>query len=206
MKSSPSFIFEEEVYRLGYRQIAGVDEVGRGCLAGPVVAAAVILHKDHHILGINDSKLLTPSTREKLSEEIYKKSVSVGIGLVEAQVIDRINILEASILAMQKAILSLNPRPDYLLVDGNLTRLGVTPQKSIIGGDRKSQSIAAASIVAKVFRDRLMREYDAKIPGYDFSSHKGYSTRGHIEALEKEGVSVIHRKTFGPVAYLLRAG
>lgn len=204
MKNEPSFSFEKEVFALGYRRIVGVDEAGRGCLAGPVVAAAVILPFDHSMIGINDSKALTPQRREKLYQEIYSQAVAIGVGRVGPDVIDEINILQASILAMKKAISAIDPSPDFLLVDGNLKQLfGHLAQRSIVKGDKRSQSIAAASIIAKVFRDQIMREYHLHYSVYDFSEHKGYPTEKHLAALKTHGVTAIHRKTFRGVRELL---
>lgn len=196
LRKKPSFIFETEAYSLGYQRVGGIDEVGRGCLAGPVVAACVILLPNHRILNLDDSKRLSPRKRESLSQEIYVEAYAVGMGSVGPDKIDQINILEASIVAMRKAISEMNPPPDFLLVDGNLRQLSEIPQKSVIHGDGLSQSIAAASIVAKVYRDQLMKEYHNQYPQYDFATNKGYPTSRHLEALEKYGMTEIHRKTF----------
>lgn len=196
MKKGPSQYFEHQVLAQGYKCIAGVDEVGRGCLAGPVIAAAVILPLDHGICGLDDSKRLTPKKRELLYTEIYKVALAIGIGSVEPQIIDEINILQASMMAMKKAIDGLKPQPDFLLVDGNLKSITQIPQKSIVGGDHLSESIAAASIVAKVFRDNLMRNYNDQFPQYRLDANKGYPTPDHLESLKIYGVSKIHRKTF----------
>ncbi|MBI4040488.1 MAG: ribonuclease HII [Deltaproteobacteria bacterium] len=187
---------EKEYYGKGFQYVAGVDEVGRGCLAGPVIAAAVILPMDHELQGLSDSKLLSENQREKLSQEIHQRAIAIGIGSMGPEVIDRINILQASCEAMRKAILQLQPPPDFLLVDGNLKNLLSIPQKSIPQGDRRCQSIAAASIVAKVFRDNLMKTLDAQYPQYDWATNKGYPTTTHLVAIEKFGVSELHRKTF----------
>ena len=179
-----------------YAYICGIDEVGRGPLAGPVVAGAVILPKDCDIIYINDSKKLSAAKREELYDEIMEKAISVGIGMASPQRIDEINILQATYEAMREAISKLNPQPDCLLNDA-VTIPGVTiHQVPIIKGDAKSISIGAASIVAKVTRDRLMEEYDAILPGYGFASNKGYGSAEHIAALKEIGPSPIHRASF----------
>ena len=179
-----------------YAYICGIDEVGRGPLAGPVVAGAVILPKDCDILYINDSKKLSAAKREELYDEIMEKAISDGIGMASPQRIDVINILQATYEAMREAISKLNPQPDCLLNDA-VTIPGVTiHQVPIIKGDAKSISIGAASIVAKVTRDRLMEEYDAILPGYGFASNKGYGSAEHIAALKEIGPSPIHRASF----------
>lgn len=176
--------------------ICGIDEVGRGPFAGPVMAGAVILPKDARILHINDSKKLSPKRREELYDIIMEEAVSVGIGAATPRRIDEINILQATYEAMREAVSKLSVRPDLLLIDAvHIPELDVK-QVSIIKGDAKSQSIAAASIVAKVTRDRLMCEYDKILPEYHFASNKGYGTKEHIEALKKFGPSPIHRRTF----------
>lgn len=202
MEKCPSNLFEREIRAQGYQHIAGIDEVGRGCLAGPVVAAAVILPHKHTLLlmGLNDSKLLTPKKRELICQEIYRQAVTVGIGSIEAHVIDEVNILEASIQAMKKALEGLKPPADFLGVDGNLRQISHLPQKSIIHGDRLCESIAAASIVAKVFRDNLMRSYAETYPHYGLENNKGYPTEEHLKALKQYGASKIHRLTFRGVA------
>ena len=183
------FSFEREY--ADRQSICGIDEVGRGPFAGPVVAAAVILPKDCDILYLNDSKKLSEKKRELLYDEIYEKAVAIGIGMSSEKVIDEINILQATYKAMQQAISKLSVKPDLLLNDA------VTiPQVPIIKGDAKSASIAAASIVAKVTRDRMMKEYDAVYPGYDFAKNKGYGTKAHIEGIKKQGICDIHRRTF----------
>ncbi len=179
-----------------YAWIAGIDEVGRGPLAGPVVACAVILPKDCEILYLNDSKKLSPKKRETLCEEILEKAVSVGIGMASPERIDEINILQATYEAMREAIEKLSPQPTLLLNDSVTIPEVDIYQVPIIKGDAKSVSISAASIVAKVTRDQLMVEYDAQMPGYGFASNKGYGTADHIEALKKYGPSPIHRKSF----------
>lgn len=179
-----------------YSYICGIDEVGRGPLAGPVVACAVILPKDCSILYINDSKQLTEKKREELYPQILEQAVSVGIGIVDQEEIDKINILQATYKAMQQAVEKLNPQPDLLLNDAVIIPKIPYKQISIIRGDTKSISIAAASIVAKVTRDHMMEEYEKQYPGYDFASNKGYGSAKHLEALKTLGVCKIHRKTF----------
>ena len=186
--------YEEEYASCQY--ICGVDEVGRGPLAGPVVAGAVILPKDELILYLNDSKKLSEKKRELLYDEIMEKAVATGIGMVSPERIDEINILQATYEAMRQAIEQLNVKPDILLNDAVTIPQVEIKQVPIIKGDAKSISIAAASIIAKVTRDRLMKEYDNILPGYDFASNKGYGTKAHIEGLKKLGPSPIHRKTF----------
>ncbi len=177
-------------------RIAGVDEVGRGPLFGPVAAAAVILEPGSEILYLNDSKKLSEARREALYDETMEKAAAVGVGMVSAARIDEINILQATYEAMREAVSQLSPRPDYLLVDA-VTIPGISvPQLGIIKGDAKSLSIAAASIIAKVTRDRLMYEYDALYPGYGLAKNKGYGTAEHIEALRRLGPTPLHRRSF----------
>lgn len=190
---------EEEIHRQGYSRIGGVDEVGRGALCGPVVAAAVILDPRQIPRGINDSKKLTPAKREPLFEEILHTALAVGIGQVDPASIDRENILKATLRAMTQAVEELHPPADFLLLDAVPLRSVNLPQKSIIKGDAQSVSIAAASIVAKVTRDRIMVEFDHKYPQYSLKRNKGYGTRDHLESLRRYGPSPIHRKTFRPV-------
>ena len=180
----------------GYTYICGIDEVGRGPLAGPVVACAVILPQDCHILYLNDSKKLSAAKREELYDVIMKESVAVGIGMRSPERIDEINILKATYEAMRDAISNLSVTPQLLLNDAVTIPEVIIPQVPIIKGDAKSVSIAAASIVAKVTRDRMMEEYDKVLPEYGFASNKGYGSTAHIEALKKYGPSPIHRKTF----------
>lgn len=187
-------IYEEEYSMCEY--ICGIDEVGRGPLAGPVVAAAVILPKDQEILYLNDSKKLSEKKREMLYGEIMEKAVAVGIGFASPARIDEINILQATYEAMRMAIDKLSVRPDVLLNDAVTIPEVDIPQVPIIKGDAKSKSIAAASIIAKVTRDRLMVEYDEVMPGYDFASNKGYGTKAHIAGLKELGPTPIHRRSF----------
>ena len=189
--------FEEESYALGAQWVAGVDEAGRGPLAGPVVAAAVILPRGLLIPGLNDSKKLSPQKREALYPEICEKAVAYAWGVADAAAIDKTNILQATFLAMRDAISGLSPVPDRVLVDGNLPIRGLDlPQRPVVGGDGLSLSIAAASILAKVVRDDLMRELDAAYPGYGFAVHKGYGTQEHRDALLRLGPCPIHRRSF----------
>ncbi|MDH5181199.1 MAG: ribonuclease HII [Gammaproteobacteria bacterium] len=183
--------------------VAGVDEAGRGPLAGPVVAAAVILDPVRPIQGLADSKKLTESRREVLFTEIQNSALCWAIGRAEVAEIDNINILQASLLAMQRAVAGLHPQPDMALIDGNhIPRLNC-PAQAIIKGDSKVAAISAASILAKVARDREMLELDAQYPGYGLAKHKGYPTRSHIQALTELGVTPIHRCSYGPVKKLL---
>ncbi|MCD7957900.1 MAG: ribonuclease HII [Lachnospiraceae bacterium] len=187
-------IYEHKYEDLGL--ICGIDEAGRGPLAGPVVAGAVILPRDCEILYLNDSKKLSAKRREELYEEIKEKAISFGIGMASPERIDEINILQATYEAMREAVRQLSPQPQVLLNDAVTIPEIPYRQVPIIGGDGKSLSIAAASVLAKVTRDRLMVEYDAQMPEYGFASHKGYGSAAHIEALKKYGPSPIHRKTF----------
>lgn len=191
------FVFEQQALSEGFRAVAGVDEVGRGCLAGPVVAAACILDPEGPVpAGLNDSKKLTEKLRTAIAAELRETAVAYAIGVVEADEIDRINILEATRAAMIRAVESLRPAADHLLIDAlQLKRLRI-PQKAIIKGDTISYSIAAASVIAKVFRDDLMKRYDADFPKYGFASHKGYGSAAHLAALREYGPCRIHRKTF----------
>lgn len=186
--------YERKYEHLGY--LCGIDEVGRGPLAGPVVACAVILPKDHEILYLNDSKKLSAKKREELYEVIQKEAVSIGVGMASPVRIDEINILQATYEAMRQAVSKLSVCPQLLLNDAVTIPQIELPQVPIIKGDAKSASIAAASIVAKVTRDRLMVEYDKAMPGYGFASNKGYGSSEHIEALKKYGPSPIHRASF----------
>jgi ribonuclease HII len=188
--------YENRLKNEGYSLIAGIDEAGRGSLSGPVVAAAVILPCQLFIPDVKDSKKLTSQKRAELYYSILNKARDVGVGVVDAKVIDRINIAQASFLAMKKAILDLKKTPDYLLVDGfKIPQINIF-QLPLIKGEDKSMSIAAASIVAKVYRDNIMVEYDKKYPQYLFIKNKGYGTEEHLEALLKYGPSEIHRKSF----------
>ncbi len=190
--------YERLAYKEGANFIAGVDEVGRGPLAGPVVAAAVILPKNIEDLGFDDSKKLSASKREEIYRMIQEKAIAIGIGIVDVDIIDQVNIYQASRLAMQQAVSELKIQPDYLLIDAMKIDVN-TPQIGIIKGDAKSISIAAASIVAKQVRDQMMQEFDALYPGYDFSNNAGYGTSKHLEGLNIKGICPIHRKTFAPI-------
>ena len=187
---------EKLLYSKGYHLIAGTDEVGRGCLAGPVFAAAVILPQDHGIEGIKDSKLLTPRQREMLAGKIKEVAISWAIGRIEADEIDRINIFQASLKAMCMAVQKLSHPPDVLLLDGKHSIPLFLPQKPPVKGDRHYQSVGAASIIAKVARDKLMGELEKQYPHYSFSIHKGYPTAQHREEIKKYGPSPIHRMSF----------
>ncbi len=199
----PTEEFERMARLCGYRRIAGIDEAGRGPLAGPVVAAAVILPTHCRLPHVNDSKQLTERERERLYDDIREKAVCVGIGLADAAEIDRLNILEATRLAMRRAVDSLIPSPDYLLIDAVVLPGFQVPLRPIIKGDTLSVSIAAASILAKVTRDRLMTAYHEEFPEYGFLSHKGYGTTMHLQRLAYHGPCAIHRRTFVPVQKVL---
>lgn len=188
--------YENIAYADGYEIVCGVDEAGRGPLAGPVYAAAVILPKGHIIEGVNDSKKLSEKKRDELFDKVIDECVAYSVGIATEQEIDEINILQATFLAMRRAVEGLNVKPDIALIDGNKTPGLDIEQRAIVKGDGKSANIAAASIIAKVSRDRYMLEMAAKYPEYQFEKHKGYGTKLHYEMLEKYGVSPIHRKTF----------
>ena len=188
--------FESAYQQSGYKQIAGIDEAGRGALAGPVIAAAVILPTNCTLDGLNDSKQLSPKQRDQLCEDIRRVALSIGVGSVDNQEIDRLNILNATLLAMQKAVGELTPQPDYLLVDGLYLPQVDIPGQAITKGDSRSYSIAAASIIAKTTRDRRMIELDRTYPNYGFFKHKGYPTSQHRQAIAQFGASDIHRHTF----------
>lgn len=190
--------YEKELYAQGIDLIAGVDEVGRGPLAGPVVAAAVILPKACKIPGLNDSKKIPKSKHKEIYEAVLQNAIAIGIGIKDNHVIDQVNIYEATKLAMMEAIGQLEPQPQHLLIDAMKLDLPI-PQTSIIKGDANSLSIAAASIVAKVTRDQMMEEFDKEYPGYDFAQNAGYGTANHLAGLHKLGVTPIHRRSFEPV-------
>ena len=190
--------YEKELYTQGIQLIAGVDEVGRGPLAGPVVAAAVILPKACKIPGLNDSKKIPKSKHKEIYEAVLQNAIAIGIGVKDNHVIDQVNIYEATKLAMMEAIGQLEPQPQHLLIDAMKLDLPI-PQTSIIKGDANSLSIAAASIVAKVTRDQMMEEFDREYPGYDFAQNAGYGTAKHLAGLDKLGVTPIHRRSFEPV-------
>lgn len=190
--------FETLVTQAGYQAIAGIDEVGRGPLAGPVVTAAVILPTDCEILGLNDSKQLSLKKREELFAEIQQQALAIGIGVIDAPTIDQVNIYQATKLAMIQAVEKLQIQPDYLLIDAMKLDLAI-PQESLIKGDARSVSIAAASIIAKVTRDRMMVAYDQTYPGYGFAKNAGYGTKEHLAGLATQGITPIHRKSFAPI-------
>ena len=188
--------YERELVKKGYKYICGVDEVGRGPLAGPVVCAAVIMPLDDIIEGVDDSKKVSAKKREKIAELIAKKAIACHISRIEPQIIDEINILEATKLCMKQAVEGLSVKPDFVLTDGNMTLDISIPQKSIIKGDARSYSIGSASIAAKVFRDKLMDEYATKFPVYGFEKNKGYGTAEHIKGIKEAGLCAIHRRSF----------
>ena len=190
--------YEKECYARGMELIAGVDEVGRGPLAGPVVAAAVILPKGSKIPGLNDSKKIPKSKHKEIYEAVLQEAIAIGIGVKDNQVIDQVNIYEATKLAMMEAIGQLDPQPQHLLIDAMRLDLPIS-QTSIIKGDANSLSIAAASIVAKVTRDQMMEDLDQLYPGYNFAQNAGYGTANHLAGLHKLGVTPIHRRSFEPV-------
>lgn len=189
---------ENALRRAGFVHVAGVDEVGRGCLAGPVVAAAVVLHPDRRIRGVCDSKLVPPAERERLYDQIVRSAVAWAIAAADPAEIDRINIHQASLRAMQRAVLALVPLPDIVLVDAFHVPGLPMAQRGIPHGDRRCSAIAAASIVAKVTRDRQMLELHGRDPRYRFDRHKGYATADHLEAVARFGYSEVHRRSFRP--------
>lgn len=197
--------YEKALYEKGLDWIAGIDEVGRGPLAGPVVAAAVILPKGCKIKHLNDSKKIPKSKHEAIYQEVLERAVAVGVGIKDATVIDQVNIYQATKLAMLDALNKLDLTPQYLLIDAMKLDTSI-PQQSIIKGDANSLSIAAASIVAKVTRDRLMADYDQTYPGYGFAKNAGYGTAEHLEGLSKHGITPIHRKTFEPIKGMVERG
>ena len=190
--------YEKELYAQGIELIAGVDEVGRGPLAGPVVAAAVILPKGCKIPGLNDSKKIPKAKHKEIYEAVLQNAIAIGVGVKDNHVIDQVNIYEATKLAMMEAIGQLEPQPQHLLIDAMKLDLPI-PQTSIIKGDANSLSIAAASIVAKVTRDQMMEDFDREYPGYDFAQNAGYGTAKHLAGLDQLGVTPIHRRSFEPV-------
>lgn len=199
--------YEKELYNQGYQVIAGIDEVGRGPLAGPVVTACVILPPNCKIKGLNDSKKIPKTKHEDIYNEVLKQALAVGVGLVDNETIDRVNIYEATKIGMLQAIDRLEgqvTKPDYLLIDAMKLDTDI-PQQSIIKGDANSLSIAAASIVAKVTRDKLMADYDCRYPGYGFARNAGYGTAEHLAGLEKWGVTPIHRRSFEPIKTIVRS-
>lgn len=193
-----NYIFERKLHDEGYTLIAGVDEVGRGPLAGPVAATAIIMPKDCYIEGVTDSKKVSPKKRKELKNQILEKAIAVSTIFINEKIIDEVNIYEATKLAMYQAINELDPKPDYVLIDAMPLDLDI-PHESIIKGDEKSFTIACASIIAKEARDELMDEFDQKYPEYGFKQNKGYPTKKHRNALLTYGVTPIHRRTYGPV-------
>ena len=196
--------YEKELYQSGYQAIAGIDEVGRGPLAGPVVVAAVILPPECKIKGLNDSKKIPKKKHQEIYQAVMDKALAIGVGQIDNDIIDQVNIYEATKLAMKEAISQLDPQPEHLLIDAMQLDLPIS-QTAIIKGDANSLSIAAASIVAKVTRDSLMKDYDNQFPGYDFAANAGYGTAKHLESLDKLGVTPIHRTSFEPIKSLVSA-
>jgi ribonuclease HII len=195
----PSLRYERKLWRAGVQVVAGVDEAGVGPMAGPVVAAAVTFEPEVFIRGVNDSKQLQAERRDELYPEILARARAVGVGIADPGEIDELNIFWATMMASERALLALAQKPEHVLVDGRLIPELKLPQTKIVGGDRKSFCIAAASIIAKVTRDRMMVEYDAQYPDYGFARHKGYCTADHFAALERFGPTPIHRRSFAPV-------
>ena len=203
---SDLWAFEMQAREKGCRIVAGIDEAGRGPLAGPVVSAAVILPEGARLPGIDDSKKLTPRQRRLLYDRLYDVAQAIGIGIVDAAQIDRVNILQATLESMAMAVANLNPQPDHLLIDGIFTIASALSQQAIKKGDSRSISIAAASIVAKVTRDRIMAQADTLYPEFGFGRHKGYPTQSHREAIRQHGCSPIHRRTFKGVREHVNGG
>jgi ribonuclease HII len=189
---------ENALRRVGFVHVAGADEVGRGCLAGPVLAGAVVLHPDRHIPGVSDSKAVPAAERERLYDLIVEQAVAWAVAAAEPDEIDRLNIHQASLRAMQRAILALNPLPDIVLVDAFRVPDLPMAQRGVVHGDRRCAAIAAASIIAKVTRDRLMQDLHGRDPRYGFDRHKGYATADHLDAVARFGYSSAHRRTFRP--------
>ena len=197
--------YEKDLYAQGTNLIAGVDEVGRGPLAGPVIAAAVILPQNCKIKGLNDSKKIPKKRHQEIFQAVQDQALAIGIGIIDNHMIDQVNIYEATKLAMKEAISQLQPQPEHLLIDAMKLELPIS-QTSIIKGDANSLSIAAASVIAKVTRDELMIGYDQEFPGYDFAQNAGYGTAKHLEGLKKYGVTLIHRTSFEPIKSLVSVG
>jgi ribonuclease HII len=196
VKTHPSSRFEKQAARLGARRIAGIDEAGRGPLAGPVVAAAVVLRNPDCLPHLNDSKLLPADARSTLYDEILENASAIGVGIIPSETIDQINILQATRLAMSRAVMEISPLPDYLLIDGRISLELSISQQAIIKGDRLCFSVAAAGIIAKVTRDRIMLELHEQFPEYGFARHKGYGTQAHKEAIARYGPCPVHRLCF----------
>ncbi len=199
MSKRPDLRYERRLWKLGIEAVAGVDEAGVGPMAGPVVAAAVLFAPETFVKGVHDSKQLTPEVRGELNAKIRERALAIGVGIAEVDEIDRLNIYWATMAASERAIAALARAPEHVLVDGRAIPGLKLPQTRIVGGDRKSFCIAAASIVAKVARDRIMIDHDARYPGWGFARHKGYCTADHFEALKRLGPSPIHRRSFAPV-------
>jgi ribonuclease HII len=201
MSAKPSWQYERKAHRAGYERVVGIDEAGRGPLAGPVVAAAVIFPPDFRMDGLADSKQLAPERRRELAQEIRASALAVGVGMVSADEIDRTNILSATYRAVWHAVEQLDVQPDYFLTDYLRLAWADGPVEPLVRGDQRCASIAAASIIAKVARDDLMCDYDGEYPGYGFAAHKGYGTQAHLEALRALGPTTIHRLTFRGVCW-----
>ena len=199
MPPSAPYRYEGQAWRAGLTRVAGVDEAGRGPLAGPVVAAAVVVTPEHRIRGVNDSKLLSPERREELFTVIHARALAIGVAIVDHATIDRVNILQATRLAMLEALRQLAVAPDPVITDFVALPDVPCPQKNLVGGDARCASVAAASIVAKVTRDRIMRELDKEFPEYGFARHKGYATPDHLAALDRHGPCRVHRRSFAGV-------
>lgn len=199
MSKRPDLRYERKFWKTGLSAIAGVDEAGVGPMAGPVVAAAVIFEPETFIKGVHDSKQLQPAEREELFEKIHARALAIGVGIATHGEVDDLNIYWATMAASERAVIALGKTPDHVLVDGRLIPELKFPQTRIVGGDRKSFCIAAASIIAKVTRDRIMVSYDSQFPKYGFAQHKGYCTADHFAALDLHGPSPIHRRSFAPV-------
>lgn len=200
MTRHPDLRYERKLWRTGIEAVAGVDEAGVGPMAGPVVAAAVVFAPETFIKGVHDSKQLLAEKREELHDAIRERAITFGVGIAEPEEIDRLNIYWATMKAIERALSALAQSPGHVLVDGRKVPGLALPQTHIVGGDRKSFCIAAASILAKVTRDRIMTAYDHQYPGYGFAQHKGYCTADHLEMLEQLGPTPIHRRSFSPVA------
>ena len=200
MTRHPDLRHERKLWRTGIEAVAGVDEAGVGPMAGPVVAAAVVFRRETFIRGVHDSKQLLAEKREELHAQIRERALTFGIGVAEVEEIDRLNIYWATMRAIERALAALQRAPQHVLIDGRRVPGLAIPQTHIVGGDRKSFCIAAASILAKVTRDRIMTAYDDQYPGYGFAQHKGYCTADHFQLLEQLGPSPIHRRSFAPVA------
>lgn len=196
--------YESDLTERGFNLVAGADEVGRGALAGPLVAAAVILRSDARITGINDSKKLNPAQRERLVDEIKAVAVAWAIGETSHEEIDTLGLQPANMAALARAVGGLEPEPDFIICDGFKLKYGRVPSMALIKGDSLSQTVAAASILAKVYRDNLMRDHHAVHPDYGFNINKGYATAGHIEAIKKTGPCVLHRRSFYPVSEIYK--